>query len=82
MTRYLILFSLVLTLTACTTMVKREYLPYPLANEDVGEEAKVITIPLPVIASSPNEGITAGALSAFLVHDKRDEIPVHVNSPV
>jgi len=27
-----------------------------------------------VIASSPNEGITAGALSAFLIHDTRDEI--------
>lgn len=74
MYRYLILFTLALALCGCTTMVKREYLPYPLTNEDVGEEAKVITIPLPVIASSPNEGITAGALAAFLVHDKRDEI--------
>src|SRR5512145_1380465 len=74
MNRYLILFTLALALCSCTTMVKREYLPYPLTNEDVGEEAKVITIPLPVIASSPNEGITAGALTAFLVHDKRDEI--------
>ncbi len=74
MYRYLFLIIITLTLTACTTMVRREYLPYPLTNEDVGEEAKVITIPLPVIASSPNEGITAGALTAFLVHNKRDEI--------
>jgi outer membrane protein assembly factor BamA len=35
---------------------------------------KMVTVPLPVIASSPNEGITAGALAAFLIHNKNDEI--------
>ena len=35
---------------------------------------KVVTVPLPVIASSPNEGITSGALTAFLIHNKHDEI--------
>ena len=33
-----------------------------------------MTVPLPVIASSPNEGLTIGALSAFLLHNKQDEV--------
>jgi outer membrane protein assembly factor BamA len=66
--------SLTMALSACTTMVAKERLPYPLATEETGPEAKVVTIPLPVIASSPNEGITSGVLAAFLVHNKKDEI--------
>jgi outer membrane protein assembly factor BamA len=38
------------------------------------ENVKVVTIPLPVIASSPNEGITTGGLTAFLLHNEKDEI--------
>ena len=57
----------------CTSHVPREKLPFPLTSEE-GDSAKVVTIPLPVIASSPNEGITAGGLTAFLIHNKRDEI--------
>jgi outer membrane protein assembly factor BamA len=72
--RLLLACCLTLVISACTTMVPKERLPYPLATEETGAEAKVVTIPLPVIASSPNEGITAGALAAFLVHDKKDEI--------
>ena len=60
-------------LAGCTSYVPREKLPFPLTSEE-GDSAKVVTIPLPVIASSPNEGITAGALTAFLIHNKRDEI--------
>lgn len=60
-------------LFGCTSYVPRENLPFPLTSEE-GDSAKVVTIPLPVIASSPNEGITAGALTAFLIHNKRDEI--------
>jgi len=60
-------------LTGCTSHVPREKLPFPLTSEE-GDSAKVVTIPLPVIASSPNEGITAGALTAVLIHNKRDEI--------
>lgn len=60
-------------LTGCTSLVPREKLPFPLTSEE-GDSAKVVTIPLPVIASSPNEGITAGVLTAFLIHNKRDEI--------
>lgn len=60
-------------LAGCTSHVPREKLPFPLTSEE-GDSAKVVTIPLPVIASSPNEGITVGALGAFLIHNKRDEI--------
>ncbi len=47
---------------------------YPLTNDTYGDPVKVVTIPLPVIASSPNEGITYGALGAFLLHNSKDEV--------
>jgi outer membrane protein assembly factor BamA len=55
-------------------MVSRSKLPYPLTDEGTNQEVKVVTIPLPVIATSPNEGLTAGALTAFLIHNDRDEV--------
>lgn len=61
-------------LTACTSMVPRENLPYPLTNDEFGKTVKVVTVPLPVIASSPNEGITYGGLAAFLLHNSKDEV--------
>src|SRR5512146_3152012 len=70
----LLLFTVCLLLAACTTTVPRKDLPYPLTTEEFGDQVKVVTVPLPVIASSPNEGITAGALTAFLLHNKKDEI--------
>ena len=70
----IILLILTSTLAACTSMVPRERLPYPLTNEEFGSEVKVVTVPLPVIASSPNEGITYGALAAFLLHNSKDEV--------
>lgn len=66
--------TLLLALSACTTMVPKKELPYPLTNEGFGDPVKTVTVPLPVIASSPNEGITAGALAAFLLHNSRDEV--------
>lgn len=69
-----LLLFLSLAMTACTTMVPRENLPYPLTNEGFGDQVKVVTIPLPVIASSPNEGVIYGALTAFLLHDRKDEV--------
>lgn len=69
-----ILSILVLFIASCTTMVPREKLPYPLTNETYGDPVKTVTIPLPVIATSPNEGITAGALTAFLLHNQKDEV--------
>ncbi len=65
---------LLFLLTGCTSFIPHDRLPYPLTNETYGTEVKVVTIPLPVIASSPNEGITAGALTAFLLHDRNDNI--------
>jgi outer membrane protein assembly factor BamA len=71
------LFFLIIVLsglTACTSMVPRKDLPYPLTDESFGDPVKVVTIPLPAIASSPNEGITAGVLTAFLLHNSKDEV--------
>lgn len=61
-------------LAGCTSHVPRSSIPLYPACSDCEERVKVVTVPLPVIASSPNEGITAGALTAFLIHNKRDEI--------
>jgi outer membrane protein assembly factor BamA len=74
MLRFIFLLLLITLLSACTSMVSRSKLPYPLTTEGLNEKAKVVTIPLPVIASSPNEGITVGALTAFLIHNDRDEV--------
>jgi len=65
---------LLLLLSACTSLVPREKLVYPLANEESAEQVKIVSIPLPVIAASPNEDVTTGALAAFLVHNRRDEV--------
>lgn len=69
-------------LGACSNTVARKNLPYPLTNDTFGEQVKVVTVPLPIIASSPNEGITTGALSAFLLHDKKDEVSTLVSMQV
>ncbi len=55
-------------------MVPKEKLPYPIINEESGEQVKLVSIPLPVIAASPNEGVTYGGLGAFLLHNKKDEV--------
>ena len=71
---YSLLFFMVLLLGGCTNHVAREKLPFPLTSDSCAEKAKVVSIPLPVIANSPNEGITYGALGAFLIHNRNDEI--------
>ncbi len=55
-------------------MVARKKLPYPLTTDRFADPVKVVTIPLPVIAASPNEGVTYGGLTAFLLHDAKDEV--------
>jgi outer membrane protein assembly factor BamA len=70
----LLLLTISLCVLACTTMVPRKKLPDPLTNDTFGEQVKVVTVPLPVIASSPNEGLTLGALVAFLLHNEKDEV--------
>ena len=62
------------SLLACSYQVPRKYLPYPISTDSFDDPAKTVLIPLPVIASSPNEGITVGALAAFLLHNARDEV--------
>ena len=49
-----VLLAAVLFLSACTSMVPRKDLPYPLTDKSFGDPVKVVTVPLPVIASSPN----------------------------
>jgi len=68
------LLACLLQATACTTMVARNNLPYPLTTDRFGDPVKVVTIPLPAIAASPNEGVTYGGLTAFLLHDANDEV--------
>lgn len=60
-------------LVGCTSYIPRETVHPPL-NGTADETMKVVTIPLPVIASSPNEGATFGALTAFLGHNGQDEV--------
>jgi outer membrane protein assembly factor BamA len=74
MYRFILLLALITLVSACTSMVPRDKLPYPLTDEGFGDPVKVVTIPLPAIATSPNEGITAGALTAFLIHNNKDEV--------
>lgn len=63
-----------LCLAACTHQVPRRYLPPPLTGSASPDPVKVVTVPLPVIATSPNEGNIFGGLVAFLLHNRRDEV--------
>jgi outer membrane protein assembly factor BamA len=67
----IILLSLI---CGCTYEIPRKYLPPPVSNDSFSDPAKTVMIPLPVIASSPNEGITYGGLVAFLLHNAKDEV--------
>ena len=55
-------------------MVPQRFLPPPLTNESFQDPVKVVTIPLPVIKTDPNEGVSLGALAAALLHNRNDEI--------
>ncbi len=61
-------------LVGCTYQVPRKYLPYPVSTDSFSDPTEMVAIPLPVIASSPNEGITYGTLAAFLLHNASDEV--------
>lgn len=67
-------YVLILAMTGCTSIVPSARLPFPLSNKEFAETSKVVTIPLPVIAASPNEGVCVGGLTAFLIHNKYDEV--------
>ena len=70
----LILAFLLCAAVSCTSEVPRKDLPYPLTSKSYGDPVKMVTIPLPAISTDPNEGITAGALAAMLVYDKKDDV--------
>ena len=72
---FLLLILIAASLDGCTSYLPSAKLPLP---STVQGDVKVVTIPLPVIASSPNEGITYGALGAFLLHNSRDEVSTMV----
>jgi len=61
-------------LVGCTSYIPRENSYLPLLAEPADDTIKLVTVPLPVIASSPNEGVTVGALTAFLGHNRQDEV--------
>ena len=71
---YSFLLVCILLFDGCTSYIPRDIFPLPITSDESETSAKLVTVPLPVIASSPNEGITAGALTAFLIHNKHDEI--------
>jgi len=70
-TLFILSILIAATLEGCTSYLPSSRFPLPVTEQ---ENVKVVTIPLPIIASSPNEGITYGALSAFLIHNGKDEI--------
>ena len=70
-TLFLLLFLAAAVPSGCTSYLPSGKFPLPAMDQ---ENVKVVTIPLPVIASSPNEGITYGGLGAFLIYDKKDEV--------
>ena len=63
-----------LLLVGCTSYIPRKNSHLLQTGNPADDTIKLVTVPLPVIASSPNEGITSGALTAFLAHNKQDEI--------
>src|SRR6185369_4170478 len=69
-----ILCTGLLLLTCCTTHIPRDGSNPPLSGNPFEDTIKLVTIPLPVIASSPNEGVTTGALTAFLGHNRKEEV--------
>lgn len=61
-------------LSGCTSMVPKGSLFYPLVTSESADPVKMVSLPLPVIAASPNEGVTGGGLAAFLLHNRQDEV--------
>ncbi|MCM0081416.1 outer membrane protein assembly factor [Geomonas sp. Red32] len=68
-----LIMVMTLLLTGCSLGLPRDYLPPPVQS-DFPDPVKTVAIPLPVVATSPNEGITFGGLVAFLLHDSHDQV--------
>jgi outer membrane protein assembly factor BamA len=65
---------LFLLFSGCTSFIPREHTSLQQTGTKSADTIKLVTVPLPVIAVNPNEGITVGALAAFLEHNRKDEI--------
>jgi hypothetical protein len=61
-------------LVGCTSYIPRKDSYLLQTGNPADDTIKLVTVPLPVIATSPNEGVTGGALAAFLVYNKQDEV--------
>ncbi|MEI7816801.1 MAG: hypothetical protein WCI45_06360, partial [Desulfuromonadales bacterium] len=72
----IILYVSLLLIVGCTSHIPREDLFLPPTCNPAEDRIKLVTIPLPVIATSPNEGVTSGVLTAFLAHNSRDEVTI------
>lgn len=68
---FILLILLASLMNGCTSYIAPDRIPASALGE---KDVKVVTIPLPVIATSPNEGTTVGALTAFLLHNEKDEV--------
>ncbi len=68
----MLLPCILLLLGGCTSYIT----PHGIAETPPSTDGatKLVTIPLPIIAASPNEGMTTGALTAFLLHNSKDEV--------
>lgn len=72
---HIILASIMMLTVGCTSYIPRDSFWLAAGGADPEEGAvKLVSIPLPVIAASPNEGVTYGALTAFLAHNRQDEV--------
>jgi hypothetical protein len=71
---HIILGAALMLPVGCTSYIPRDFSPFQTNDNPNGETIKLVTIPLPVIAASPNEGVTYGALTAFLAHNRQDEV--------
>ena len=65
---------LLLLSAGCTSYIPRDIGRPPLSGYSAEDTMKLVAVPLPVIASTPNEGVTTGALTAFLAHNRSDEV--------
>jgi hypothetical protein len=69
-----IIYASLMLLVGCTSYIPRKNSHLLQTGNPADDTIKLVMVPLPVIASSPNEGITSGALTAFLAYNKQDEI--------
>ena len=72
--RVVVICAALWALAGCTSYIPRQELHLPPTDDPADGMVKLVTIPLPVIASSPNEGVTSGVLTAFLAHNRLEEV--------